>query len=149
MILSLAYVPVDDVTKVYRLLKRSGPQNLKPVLKYFEKIYITYRRKRRGITLQIPPRYPPHIWNQYTAATRDEHRTNNVSEGWHSRFHIVMGKNHPDLYSALTEIKKEQADTEIAVAELSLGRKIKVLPKKKWHDFKNKIRTIVLEYAKY
>ena len=41
-----------------------------------------------------------------------------------------MEKNHPDLFSALVEFQKEQADSEIAIAEISLGRKVKAAPKK-------------------
>ena len=32
---------------------------------------------------------------------------------------MVVGKNHPDLQSALKEFQEEQADVEIGVAELS------------------------------
>ena len=71
------------------------------------------------------------LWNQYEATIAGLQRTNNLSEGWHNRFRLVVGKNHPDLYSALKEFQKEQADVEIAVAELSLGRSVKAEPKKK------------------
>lgn len=50
---------------------------------------------RKGIL----PRYPSAIWNQYQTALTGSHRTNNVSEGWHNRFQLVIGKHHPDLYS--------------------------------------------------
>ena len=36
-----------------------------------------------------------------------------------------MGKNYPHLYAFFKEILKEQGDTEIAVVEHSLERKIK------------------------
>ena len=60
-----------------------------------------------------------------------------------------MGKNHPDLYVLLKNIQKEQGDTEIAVVELSLGRKIKAAPKKKWVDVQKKLRRIVQNYEDY
>lgn len=149
MLLALAYVPVHDVAQVFRFLKREAPGQLEPVFSYFEKTYICVKMKRGGMTMSMAPRYPPAIWNQFEAASNDEHKTNNVSEGWHNRFHLLMGKNHPDLYSALKEFQKEQADTEIAVAEIGLGRKVKAAPKKKWIDFQNKIRLITLEYEDY
>ena len=43
---------------------------------------------------------------------------------------MVCGKHHLDFFTALQEFKKEQADTEVMVAELSLGRKLKAAPKK-------------------
>ena len=42
----------------------------------------------------------------------------------------LVGKNHPDLYWAIKEIQKEQADTEI-MSKMSLECKIKATPKKK------------------
>lgn len=60
-----------------------------------------------------------------------------------------MGKNHPDIYLFIKEIKKEQGDTEIAVVELSLGRRVKAAPKKKWVDTQRKLQRIVLNYEDY
>jgi len=34
-----------------------------------------------------------------------------MSEAWHNRFAVVVGKHHPDLYTALQEFQKQQADT--------------------------------------
>jgi len=39
-------------------------------------------------------------------------RTNNLSEGWHNRFQVVIGRQHPSVYTFFTELGKEQADTE-------------------------------------
>ena len=76
-------------------------------------------------------------------------RTNNASEGWHNRFHLLLGKNHPDLYTALSEIQKEQRDTEIAVSELSMGRHVKVAPKKQWSVLQKRIAGIARKYVEY
>ena len=85
----------------------------------------------RGRRRAVAPRYPPKIWNQYETAVTKSHRTNNVSEGWHNRFRVVVVKHHPDLYTAIGELQKEQGYTEICVAELSMGKKVKYAPKKK------------------
>ena len=70
----------------------------------------------------VSARYPIRIWNQYDAVVKRSAKTNNVSEGWHNRFQMLIGKNHEDVNSFVQEIQKEQGDTEIAVVELSLGR---------------------------
>ena len=149
MMLSLAFVPVKDVRRVFSQLKDDAPEELEDVLDYFEKTYISVRRKTGRVAIRMAPRYAPAVWNQYLAASNNDHKTNNISEGWHNRFHVLMGKNHPDLFSALKEFQKEQADTEISVAELGLGRKVRAAPKKKWVECQNKIRSIVLEYDMY
>ncbi len=55
----------------------------------------------------IRPRYPISLWNQYKIAINKVHRTNNVWEGWHNRLQLV-GKHHPDIYTAVGEIQKEE-----------------------------------------
>lgn len=148
MIMALAFVPVQDVPLVFRKLKAAIPQDLKPVAQFFEKTYVL-GCPARGSRGAIKPRYPPKIWNQYRAALNNEQKTNNSSEGWHNRFRLVVGKHHPDLYSFLRELQKEQADTEIAIIELGLGRSVKAAPKKKWKDSQARICGIVREYQNY
>ena len=74
---------------------------------------------------------------------------NNASKGWHNRFHLLLEKNHPDLYTALSEIQKKQGDTEIVVSELSMGRQVKVAPKKQWSVHQKRIAGIAQKYEDY
>lgn len=57
--------------------------------------------------------------------------------------------HHPDLYSALIELQKEQGNTEVCMAELSLGRRVKNSPARKWVSLQDRIRSIVLEFDDY
>lgn len=145
MMLAVAYVPLEDVLRVFNLLRDRCPEDFLPVLEYFARTYV-HGIPARGRRRAVLPRYPPSLWNQYTAAVNNTHKTNNASEGWHNRFRIVVGKHHPDLYAALTELQKEQADTEVAVAELSLGKKVKSSPKHKWLELHTRIGGIVTRY---
>ena len=145
MLLSLAYVPAEDVPRVLQILQEEAPENMLPVLDYFEEYYVV-GCPRRGRRRTIPPRYPPTLWNQHTAALTNSHKTNNVSEGWHNRFRVLVGKHHPDLYSALNEIKKEQAAIKVPIAELSWGKKVQNLPKRKWTQLQERIRIITAGY---
>lgn len=78
------------------------------------------------------------------------HKTNNVSEEWHNRFQLVIGKKHHlDLYFALDEFQKEQGDVEIMISELSLGRKIRAQPKRKWREFQIRIMAITADFNTY
>ena len=47
-------------------------------------------------------------------------RTNNRVEGWHSKLNCYVKKSHPSM-SSITELKKEQAATELTVHRASLG----------------------------
>ncbi|KAK3908542.1 putative peptidase y4sO [Frankliniella fusca] len=132
-LLALAFVPLDDVVDTYIELDRSLPAALRELSQYFDDTYIRGPRARgaprqRGVAQR--PRNGPSLWNTYEATLRDEHRTNNLSEGWHNRFQGVNGKNHSPIYAALGEIQKEQADTETMLHELTLGRRVKAAPKR-------------------
>jgi len=60
-----------------------------------------------------------------------------------------VAKHHPDLYSALTEFRKEQADTEAIIEKFKLGRTVNAAPKGKWVAAQRRIRTITLQYETY
>ena len=149
MLLALAFVPVSDVKATFQRLKANMPEtDFKPVLDYFNKTYVN-GTPRRGTRPATAPRYAPKLWNQHQSALDKVHRTNNISEGWHNRFQIVVGRHHPDLLTALRELQLEQADTETIVAELIAGRKVKSLPRHKWVIAQEKIQGLTAEYEEY
>lgn len=134
---ALAFVPVRDVKKVFVLLKNEAPEIAHGFVTYFETTYV-------GI--EEEPRYAIRLWNHYDAVLEDRDTTNNASEGWHNRFQTIVNKHHPDLYSALHEFQKEQADTEIGLIELAQGKSIKAAPKKQWLLLKQQLKAMVGTY---
>ena len=105
MCLALAFVPVQVVTNSFRQLKNSAPAYLHEFLEFFETKYVEIMATGRRHTTAL--KYAIELWNQYQAVLDDLDAANNVSEGWHNRFRIVVAKQHPDLYSALKEFKKK------------------------------------------
>lgn len=61
----------------------------------------------------------------------------------------IIGKHHPDHYCAHGEFQKEQADAKITVVELSLGRKVRAVPKRILQDFQTRIMSIVSNFDTY
>lgn len=152
MLLALAFVPIADVSRAYQLIKAEAPEELEDVVKYFGEYYVIGKPatgRGRGRVRALPPRYPIEFWNVYDATLNGQHRTNNVSEGWHNRFRRLVGKDHPDLYAFLLEVQKEQGDTEICLVELAMGRVLKAAPKRKWHDNQTRLRNITENYLTY
>jgi hypothetical protein len=165
MMLSLAFVPLRDVTNVFNELRDICPDEMRPMIEYFETNYIRgkapqapqTRNRGRGVTGRggtrpaVPrlARFPPDLWNHYDAASNKQHRTNNCAEGWHNRFRLIVGKHHPDLYSCITELQKEQSYTEASVAEMALGKKTKAAPKRQWVMLQERIQDIVQDYDTY
>lgn len=148
MMTALAYVPQAEVPHRFQTLADTAPNEMEELFQYFNQYYVRGvppRGRRRAVT----PRYPPAKWNQYQAVVSNSHKTNNVSEGWHNRFRVTVAKHHPDLYAALGELQKEQGNTQICLAELSLGRRVKNSPTRKWYTLQDRIRSIVLEFDDY
>lgn len=85
--LALAFVPVADLVATFLELERTLAAPLKPVARYLDETYIRGPRAR-GARRRGRPRYEPHLWNTYESTLRDEHRTNNMNEGWHNRFQV-------------------------------------------------------------
>lgn len=139
MLMAIAFVPTAEVVRVFNLFESNCiVEELEPMIQYFGETYVVGRIGARGRgNRTIPPRYPPQWWNHYDSTMNNEHRTNNLSEGWHNRFRLVVAKHHPDLYNAITEIQKEQADTESQYADFSIHKPVKALPKKNGQNFKS------------
>ena len=76
-------------------------------------------------------------------------RTNNISEGWHNRLQVVIGKKHPSLYAFLSEMQKEQADSEIMLRQLQLGQKVKKLQDLKHRVYNERLKNIVSQYHNF
>lgn len=104
MLVSLAFIPVADVSRAYTTLRVACPAALHPVYDFFRKNYIQ-GTPARGNRRAVPPRFPPQLW--------------------HNRFRQVVGKDYPDLYSAIIEFHNEQGYVEICIQELALGKKVK------------------------
>lgn len=150
MMASLAYIPLCNVRAAFLALKAVAPNvvGIPELVTYFSETYVI-GRPGAGARRRTPPRYDPSLWNCYEATLNGQGVTNNSSEGWHNRFAQMLNKNHPDIYSLLNAIKKEQGDTELAILELRLGKSVKAAPKKKWVDAQVRIRTTVQNYDAY
>jgi hypothetical protein len=113
-IVGLAFVPEEDVAGACREVLDNLPPRMLGFGDYFERTYVTGRRARGG-RRAARPRYHPGHWNQYKAARERQARTNNITEAWHNRFQVVVGKSHPSLYSLISEFQKEEADVMVMI----------------------------------
>ncbi|KAK3933198.1 FLYWCH-type zinc finger-containing protein 1 [Frankliniella fusca] len=126
MLLSLAFVPVEDLPAAFEELRNDLVDDLLDIADTFEKTYI-----------------------QYVAAQHGEQRTNNLCEAWHRRFNSLVGKAHPTFYALLRDIRKEQATTESNIRELDLGRPVREPQRKKYRTVTERLQRIVLRYQEH
>lgn len=150
MMAGLAFVPVCDVKAGFLALKANAPDvdGIPELVTYFSENYVL-GKPGAGARRRVPPRFEPVLWNCYQATLQGLGSTNNSSEGWHNRFAQMLNKNHPDIYTLLNALKKEQGDTELSILELRLGRTVKAAPKKKWVEAQNRMKITVQNYDAY
>ena len=79
----------------------------------------------------------------------DHSRTNNLSDGWHNRFRLVVGRDHPDIYSIIKDFWKEQDGTEKQITELLIARRAKAARKNSWIDAQKMMKKIAEMYVHY
>ena len=108
------FVPHDEVTDGITYLRDSAPEESRELLNYFDSTYVTGqprpRRQQDPLTLnfrRIPPLIPPHRWNMHEVTMADQHRTNNVCEGWNNKFHSLVGHSHPTIWKLIENLQVE------------------------------------------
>ncbi|XP_078539542.1 uncharacterized protein LOC144824292 [Lissotriton helveticus] len=108
---ALCFVPPESVDEYYTAIIESeyylrNEEILAPILNYMEDTWIGHlsRSGRRR-----KPRFHVEWWNCYSSCLQGEAKTNNAIEGWHNSFNHVIGKHHPNFYSFLETLKKEQS----------------------------------------
>ena len=102
---ALAFVPEDYVKQTFMKLREEVAEELDEVLDLLEDTYIIGRRRGRG---RRPPRFPIHTWNVHERTLLGVPRTNNSAEAWNRRINTLIGKAHPNIYTFLEAMKKEE-----------------------------------------
>nr|XP_054757396.1 uncharacterized protein LOC129263513 [Lytechinus pictus] len=122
MVGALAFVPVNDVVMAFGELSDIARDELNPILNYFEDTYIGRpHRRHRGENARQVPRFPPPMWNVHDITLMGGQRTNNHIEGWHRRFHVGVGADHPSFWAFLDCLKREQALNEVTIVQALAG----------------------------
>ncbi|XP_018493780.1 uncharacterized protein LOC108863735 [Galendromus occidentalis] len=84
MISALAFVPPERLEDALRELRNELPDQLQPVLDYFEDTYIGRLRVHNdGFLARRDPLFPVSLWTVYERTLRGDSRTNNYAEAAH------------------------------------------------------------------
>lgn len=102
MLLALSYVPERDVQFAFEILSEHFPEQLRPILQYWEATYVGRR------ILNIPPRFPINMWVMFDRLRSHLPRTNNSLEAWHNSFQRTLDCHHPSIFKLIDRLKKEQ-----------------------------------------
>ena len=120
MIAALAFVPGNDVDRVFALLSNNLDPALDVILDYVKENYIGVIRRGRFRR----PRFPYTMWGVYDRVVNDLPRTNNAVEGWHNRFNRHVGCHHANIWKIIDVMKKEEDIRRVELVHIQQGRNI-------------------------
>ena len=118
MIAALAFVPENDVRRIFNILSDSIDPSLDVILDYIEEFYIGMIRRGQ----QRRPRFPFSMWGVHDRVLNDLPRTNNADEGWHNRFNRHVGCHHADIWKLIDVIQKEEDISRVELIHIEQGR---------------------------
>lgn len=147
MILSLAFIPIDDVQISFYLLTTSDYiisnfQDFCDILSYFEENYIGIMNDNDN----KPPRFPIPLWNVYVPTLNNMARTNNGVEGWHSGFMKSVKCSHPTLYKFINFLRMDENFQSLKISQIESGHTSRN-KKKKYSDLDARLQSIVRNYT--
>ncbi|XP_071943684.1 uncharacterized protein [Antedon mediterranea] len=119
MIGAIAFAPEEDTDECFQALVNIAQPELLPILNYFEDTYIG--RPQRNHDVRQAPRFSPEMWNVHHDTLAGGMRTTNHVEGWHHRFQVGIGADHPTFWMFLDCLKREQAMNEVLIGQAQAG----------------------------
>ncbi|XP_064482479.1 uncharacterized protein LOC135395168 [Ornithodoros turicata] len=118
---SLAFLPPPMVPRAWAVLRQDGQEagepNVDRLIDYFESTW-------------MEGNFEVHQWNHN--GNRGP-RTNNHLEAWHRKINARVNKAHPNIYSFVDLIKKDEALNSIHLLQLSHGGSLRARDRKWVH----------------
>ena len=126
---ALALLPVEMAPEAMLYLRQTAPDDAAELVEYFDSTYVSgplrrqpLTRGRTGIRLRrCQPLFPPAVWNVHDATMHNEHRTNNVCEGWNNGFRHLVGHDHPSIWKLVEALQKENARVQLLIVQDERG----------------------------
>ena len=96
---AIAFVPPASVDEAISVLAPELPEELMPLLNYFEDHYVGRLRHAPGRDIsRSPALFPIETWSVYQRTLNGEARTNNFAEAAHRKLQREFGVDHPSLW---------------------------------------------------
>ena len=121
MIAAIAFVPANDVDRVFNMLANNVDAALDVILDYLEENYIGGIRRGRFRR----PRFTYAMWGVHDRVVDNLPRTNNAVEGWHNRFNRHVGCHHANIWKIIDIIKKEEDLSRVELVHIQQGRNVR------------------------
>ena len=147
--LALAFLPPEDLINVFKELSFNQNPLLNDFIKFYGSNYIGVIKVGNEWE-DVVPRFHPDVWSCYNSVLSGIRRTNNVVEGWHSRFQGAILAKHATIWKFIDFIKKDERDNEILIIQLFGGhRKVRHPIKKRYILNNERIESLVRSYDEF
>lgn len=123
MVTGLAFIPPSSLDNAIAELAVYLPQELMPLLKWFEKFYVgdLLRVLPGGRIVRKTPMFPVSCWTVFERTLLGEARTNNYAESAHKRLQTEFAVKHPSLWRLIDGLKKIQHQRDMVKARFQAG----------------------------
>lgn len=140
-LLALAFIPVEDVSHVFDLIKSEVVEELQTVCGYIEENYVL---GRQGSS----PAFPPQVWNCYERKLAGMTRTTSTCEAWHNRLNKVVAAHHATFYHFMEQLQRVVSEIHSDIDDLESGHAL-TKKRRRYGDFDEKVERFVVRYCEY
>ena len=150
------YKKTANVIEAFEYVTLTSPSSFIKVLRYFERTYVgkmkthkkTQNKKQtsNNTLARVKPRFPIEFWSVYERVLKNQPRTNNHVETWHSAIKGDVRKNM-NLFKVLELLQNEQSNTENCRKYIERGDNIRARPSRKDQKREERIEKLVKSYA--
>ena len=122
MLLSIAFLPVSDVSTAFETLQKTGPETAHPIFNYFEVNYVGRLSAANGTRQN--PRFDFDSWSCHQRVITGRPRTNNAVEDWNSNFVKLVNGKHPSFPKLIEKFQDEQKNAKILIEKMCAGQRV-------------------------
>ena len=137
---ALAFVPVDDVKRVWRLLKPLIPDDMLQLVSYYKTTWIG--------TSSADPLFSLNLWKIHDSTLILLPRNTNLAEGWHHGCKSMLSCHKPTIWRFLDCLKAEQDSTDLKMTRM-LMQEDPELRRPKWIQYETRLQKILQRLNTY
>ena len=100
-----------------------------------------------GNHLHTNPPFAHALWNVHERAEQELPRINNNIEGWHRRLQAAVSAHHPNIWTFIKVLKREQSLVDVEVNQ-ALGGHQPASQRRQYAALDMRILTLVRDYGK-
>jgi hypothetical protein len=150
----LALLPLAQVPAGMKNLKQNAPPEAIELVEYFDSTYVSGALRRRPLAdgvagvhfRRTPPQFPPEVWNVNNATLSNDHRTNNVCEGWNNGFAHLVAIKHPSIWKLIEHLQSENKRVHVVILQQERGIVIKKRVRRETHELQQRLVNLCKDF---